>query len=125
MSSITRLTIGYRAHHHSGFLLVDPKTLTMERQANTVEAGDFSINTVGGDQEKLIVGQEEHHYPLPVIPALYSKLLLLVRSSIPYVQFLFYLIFKVPFSLFFIILPLLCFCLFFFLNFSLSLTFLG
>ncbi|XP_027208618.1 transmembrane protein 192 isoform X1 [Penaeus vannamei] len=66
--------MGQRKNKHRA----DPKTLTMERQANTVEAGDFSINTVGGDQEKLIVGQEEHHYPLPVIPALYSKLLLLI-----------------------------------------------
>lgn len=80
----------YRANSHTIFLMTDLKTLKMERQANTVEAGDFSINTVGGDQEKLIVGQEEHHYPLPVIPALYSKLLLLVRSPFPFSRFLFY-----------------------------------
>ncbi|KAK8721377.1 hypothetical protein OTU49_012804, partial [Cherax quadricarinatus] len=44
----------------------------------SVGAGGDSINTLSGDQEQLIVGLEHHHYPLPVIPALYTKLLLLV-----------------------------------------------
>ncbi|KAG7163989.1 transmembrane protein 192-like [Homarus americanus] len=53
-----------------------------EEQTNShgsvVVGGDVSINTAAGDQEQLIVGQEHHHYPLPVIPALYAKLLLLI-----------------------------------------------
>ncbi|XP_063849308.1 transmembrane protein 192-like isoform X2 [Scylla paramamosain] len=35
-------------------------------------------NNIMGDQEVLVVTQKHQHYPLPIIPALYSKLLLLV-----------------------------------------------
>ncbi|XP_068247222.1 transmembrane protein 192-like [Palaemon carinicauda] len=40
--------------------------------------GEVSINTAMGDQEPLVIGQEQNHYPLPVVPALYGKLLLLI-----------------------------------------------
>lgn len=41
--------------------------------------GEGSVNTGLGDEEPLVmVGSQDHHHPLPVIPALYTKLLLLV-----------------------------------------------
>lgn len=44
-----------------------------------VVGGDGSVNTGLGDEEPLVmVGSQDHHHPLPVIPALYTKLLLLV-----------------------------------------------
>lgn len=37
-----------------------------------------AANNAMGDQEVLVVGQKHQHYPLPIIPALYSKLILMV-----------------------------------------------
>lgn len=44
-----------------------------------VAVGVENATTNGtGDQEVLVVGQRHEHYPLPIIPALYCKVLLLV-----------------------------------------------
>lgn len=48
------------------------------RPTVSIGGGEGSINTTTGDHEPLIIGQEQNHYPLPVVPALYGKLLLLI-----------------------------------------------
>ncbi|KAK4292981.1 hypothetical protein Pmani_034290 [Petrolisthes manimaculis] len=53
---------------------------TPETSASTVVVGgEGSVNPGFGDEEPLVmVGSQDHHHPLPVIPALYTKLLLMV-----------------------------------------------
>ncbi|CAL4069170.1 unnamed protein product [Meganyctiphanes norvegica] len=47
-------------------------------QGSVIVGGDSSINAMAGDGEPLVIHQDKEHTPLSVIPALYTKLLLLV-----------------------------------------------
>ncbi|XP_045596955.1 transmembrane protein 192-like [Procambarus clarkii] len=51
---------------------------THHSQGSVVIGDDVHVNSAAGDEELLIIGQEHHHYPLPIIPALYTKLLILI-----------------------------------------------
>ncbi|XP_045126873.1 transmembrane protein 192-like [Portunus trituberculatus] len=54
-----------------------------DTEPQVVVGVDGVTNSMLGDQDVLVVTQKHQHYPLPIIPALYCKLLLLVRLPSP------------------------------------------